>query len=332
MRLPALAVFGMLALGAARGEPAAPALSFPLACEIGRTCEIQHYFDRDPGPGVRDYRCGLRTYQGHDGLDIRLLDMAAQRAGIAVLAAAAGRVTGLRDGQPDISIRSPGAPSVAGKECGNGVVVDHGAGWVSQYCHLARGSVGVKVGDAVAAGQPLGRVGLSGDTEFPHLHLTVRHGGRAVDPFSPAVGAPGEVAPGSCAAQSPLWNGPALHQLSYKAGAVLNTGFTTAAVENGAIEAGGLPAAGPTAPMLIAYVRLIELAAGDQVELILTGPDGTVLAQSRLKPLTGQMAQYTAYLGARRTAPAWPRGAYVAQLQVHRGNAVALSRRWQVIV
>ena len=332
MRLSALAAAGMLGLGAspgaARGDPAAPALSFPLACEIGRSCEIQHYFDRDPGPGVRDYRCGLRTYQGHDGLDIRLLNMPEQRAGIAVLAAAAGRVTGLRDGQPDISIRSPGAPSVVGKECGNGVVVDHGGAWVTQYCHLARSSVSVKVGDAVAAGQPLGRVGLSGDTEFPHLHLTVRHGGRAVDPFAPGAG---EVAPGGCTARSPLWNATALPQLTYKAGAVLNTGFTTAAVENAAIEAGGLPAAGPTAPMLIAYVRLIELAAGDQVELILTGPDGRVLAQSRLTPLTSQMAQYTAYLGARRTAPTWPRGAYVAQVWVHRGGAVALSRPFQVI-
>ena len=332
MRLFALAAFGMLAVGAARGDAAAPALGFPLACEIGRSCEIQHYFDRDPGPGVRDYACGLRTYQGHDGLDIRLLDMVEQRAGIAVLAAAAGRVTGLRDGQPDISIRSPGAPSVAGKECGNGVVVDHGGGWVSQYCHLARGSVGVKVGDAVAAGQPLGRVGLSGDTEFPHLHLTVRHGGRAVDPFSPAVGAPGEVAPGSCAARSPLWNAAALRQLSYKAGAVLNTGFTTAAVENAAIEAGGLPAPDLMAHALVAYVRMIELEAGDRVELVLTGPDGGMLRRTLTAPLDRQKAQYFAYVAALRPDAGWRRGAYAAQVRVLRAGRVAITRRWMVVL
>ena len=331
MRLSALAAAGMLglgaSLGAARGDAAAPVLAFPLACEIGRTCEIQHYFDRDPGPGVLDYACGLRTYQGHDGIDIRLLDLAEQRAGIAVLAAAAGRVAGLRDGQPDISIRSPGAASVVGKECGNGVVVDHGGGWVTQYCHLARGSVGVKVGDAVAAGQPLARVGLSGDTEFPHLHLTVRHGGRAVDPFAPGVSGPG-----SCAAQAPLWDAAALRQLTYKPGVVLNTGFTTAAVDNGAIEAGGLPAPDLMAHALVAYVRMIELAAGDRVELILTGPDGGVLRRSLTAPLDRQKAQYFAYVAGLRPESGWRRGVYAAQVRVLRAGRVAIARRWMVVL
>ncbi|WP_309605373.1 M23 family metallopeptidase [Phenylobacterium sp.] len=330
MRLSALAATATLMLGgwlgAARADAAAPSLAFPLACEIGRDCEIQHYFDRDPGPGVLDYRCGQRTYQGHDGLDIRLKDLAEERAGIAVLAAAAGRVAGLRDGQPDISIRAPGAASVAGKECGNGVVVDHGAGWVTQYCHLARGSVRVKVGEAVAAGQPLGRVGLSGDTEFPHLHLTVRHDGRAVDPFSPEPGA----APGSCVARSPLWDAAALRRLAYKPGAVLNTGFTTAAVDNGGIEAGGLPAPDLAAPALVAYVRLIELEAGDRVELILTGPDGAVLRRTLAAPLDRQKAQYFAYLGAPRPVAGWRRGTYGAQVRVLRAGHTAITRSWTI--
>ena len=67
-----------------------PVFSLPLACTLGQTCEVQHYVDRDPGPGVRDYRCGPQSYQGHDGIDFRLPDMAAQRRGVDVLAAAAG--------------------------------------------------------------------------------------------------------------------------------------------------------------------------------------------------------------------------------------------------
>ena len=331
MRLSALAVAGTLWLGAspgvARADPAPPVLAFPLACEIGRSCEIQHYFDRDPGPGVRDYACGLRTYQGHDGLDIRLKDLAEQRAGIAVLAAAAGRGAGLRDGQPDISIRAPGAASVVGKECGNGVVVDHGGAWVTQYCHLARGSVKVKVGDAVTAGQPLARVGLSGDTEFPHLHLTVRHAGRAVDPFSPGGGVAG-----SCAAQAPLWDAAALSQLTYTPGVVLNTGFTTAAVDNAAIEAGGLPAPDLMAHALVAYVRLIELEAGDRVELVLTGPDGGVLRQSLTAPLDRQKAEYFAYVAGLRPAEGWRRGVYAAQVRVLRAGRAAITRRWKVVL
>ena len=37
--------------------------------------------------------------------------------------------------------------------------------------HFAKGSIGVSAGDAVQAGDFLGRVGNSGNTEEPHLHL-----------------------------------------------------------------------------------------------------------------------------------------------------------------
>ena len=63
MRTVLLAALTLAAtLGVTRAASAAPpALAFPLACQIGRTCEVQHYVDRDPGPGVRDYKCGRRT-------------------------------------------------------------------------------------------------------------------------------------------------------------------------------------------------------------------------------------------------------------------------------
>ena len=37
--------------------------------------------------------------------------------------------------------------------------------------HLKRGSVLVKIGDRVSAGQPIGHVGNSGNTSEPHLHV-----------------------------------------------------------------------------------------------------------------------------------------------------------------
>jgi murein DD-endopeptidase MepM/ murein hydrolase activator NlpD len=194
--LLALAATAVLAPAAAT-QAAPPRLSLPLACSLGKTCEIQHYVDRDPGPGTRDYRCGPQTYDGHNGIDIRLMDMAAQRRGVNVLAAAAGRVARLRDGVAERVVGQPGAADVNTQECGNGVVIDHGDGWETQYCHMARGSVVVKVGQQVAAGAPLGRVGLSGKTEFPHLHLTVRHGAQVVDPFAPDRRRSGKLPPAS---------------------------------------------------------------------------------------------------------------------------------------
>lgn len=305
--------------------PERPALSFPLACEPGRTCEIQHYVDRDPGPGTRDYRCGLKTYDKHTGIDIRLPDMAAQRRGVNVLAAAAGRVTRLRDGVQDISIRAPGAPSVANQECGNGVVVDHGNGWETQYCHLARGSILVKQGDSVAAGAPLARVGLSGNTEFPHLHMTVRHAGQIVDPFAPDMSNPR-----ACAAQPGLWTAQALARMTYRAGAVLNAGFTDTQITMADVEAGGLRPFTSGAPLLIAYARAIALLPGDEVELDLKGPDGASLARSRAQPLQRWRAQDLIYVGKRRPAAGWPRGLYVADYKVWRAGKVALSRRMEI--
>ncbi len=53
---------------------------------------------------------------------------------------------------------------------GNYVVVDHQNGEYSLLAHLRQGSLEVRVGDAVTAGQVLGRVGNSGMSTEPHVH------------------------------------------------------------------------------------------------------------------------------------------------------------------
>jgi len=326
--LCALAVTAALAPAAALRAQApaateAPTLALPLACEIGLTCEVQHYVDRDPGPGVLDYRCGARTNDKHDGIDFRLSDMALQRAGVDVLAAAAGRVIAVRDGVQDISIRAPGAPSVAGHECGNRVGISLGGGWIIDYCHLANGSLKVKVGDTVAAGQPLARVGLSGDTEFPHLHFSVRHANGVVDPF-----ARGAVARGACAPQSGLWTAGAARALAYKPGAVLNTGFSSTQVTMAGVEGRTQAPVATTSQAMVAYVRLIGLETGDVLELAITGPGGLKLAASALPALETNKAQWLTFTGAQRPSAGWPSGVYTATLQVRRAGAVAIRRSW----
>jgi len=305
----------------------APRLSLPIACDPGRTCEIQHYVDRDPGPGTRDYHCGLQTYDRHDGIDIRLPDMAAERRGVAVLAAAPGVVTGVRDGEADISIRAPGAPSIAGRECGNGVLLDHGGGWATQYCHMARGSVAVKPGQKVETGTPLGRVGLSGNTEFPHLHLTVRHDGKAVDPFAPDA-----TDPTQCRPQATLWAPAAQARLAYHAGAILNGGFADGPVSMETLEGGqvAVPTAG--SPMIIFYARGIALLPGDEVELALTDPQGASLAQARRPPLAAWRAQDLSFVGRKRPAAGWAKGRYVGDYRVWRQGKVAISRRFELTI
>ncbi|WP_293905309.1 M23 family metallopeptidase [Phenylobacterium sp.] len=325
MNGPFLAAFAVAAGLAAPVPGAAPRLAFPLACQIGRTCEIQHYVDRDPGPGAADYHCGLQTYDTHSGIDIRLPDMAAQRRGVAVLAAAPGRVARLRDGVADIAAGTPGAPSVANQECGNGVILDHGGGWETHYCHMARGSIAVSVGQEVAAGTPLGRVGLSGQTQFAHLHLTVSHAGKVVDPFAPEP-----TPPGSCKPQAGLWTPQARAQMAYRAGVVLNAGFTQTQVGRAEVENGDVAAFTAASSWLIVYVRAIALLPGDEVELDLKGPDGQSLARARQPPLASWRAEDLRLVGKRRPAAGWPPGVYAADYRVWRRGKVAISRRMEM--
>ena len=315
------AAFGMLS--ASHAQPDAPKLAFPLACQIGHGCEIQHYVDRDAGPGGLDYRCGHRTENAHDGIDFRVVDMAAQRAGVDVIAAAAGRVIAIRDGVPDISIRAPGAPSVEGRMCGNRVAIALGNGWITDYCHLARGSLKVKVGDTVSAGQPLAHVGLSGNTEFPHLHFSVRHNDQIVDPFAPAS------MTGCAPESSSLWTPAAAGQMAYKRGVVLNTGFSSLMIDGAAIENRSAPPPAMDAQALVTYARLIGLEAGDVAQIAIIGPDGKVLGSGALAPLAANKDEVPVILGHKRPPQGWAHGVYTAVLEVRRAGAVALTQRWQ---
>ncbi|WP_306970731.1 M23 family metallopeptidase [Streptomyces afghaniensis] len=68
------------------------------------------------------------------------------------------------------------ALSGAGRVIGNHVVLDLGDGTYALYAHLQRGSLTVREGDRVTAGQPLARCGNSGNSTEPHLHFQLMDG------------------------------------------------------------------------------------------------------------------------------------------------------------
>jgi hypothetical protein len=69
---------------------------------------------------------------------------------------------------------------------GNNVLLDCGEAWVL-LAHLREGSVAVRAGDRVASGDQVGRVGNSGNTSEPHLHI---HAQRPAPAAMPLSGAP----------------------------------------------------------------------------------------------------------------------------------------------
>lgn len=307
------------------GEAAKPIeLGLPLKCRFGVTCFVQQYFDHDPGPGAKDYRCGVKVYDGHDGTDLRVATIAEQRRGIQVVAAASGTVEGVRDGLDDISVAVAGAASVKDRECGNGVLIGHRDGWKTQYCHMAKGSVRVKSGDTIAAGTPLGLVGESGDAAFPHLHLSVRHNAEKIDPFASTS------PPGSCGAGDSLWSQDAAAQLAYRAPEVINFGFSPAPVSMDDVESGRAARAMLRADSaaLVAWVRVIALKQGDVQTLVVTAPDGSTLVTNTSAPLDHNKAQWLVYGGKKRTAARWPVGNYIASWEVSRAGVSVVKKQF----
>jgi murein DD-endopeptidase MepM/ murein hydrolase activator NlpD len=59
---------------------------------------------------------------------------------------------------------------------GNCVIIDHGNSEYRVLMHLVQGSVTVKVGERVTAGQVIGKLGNSGPSFGPHLHYQLQSG------------------------------------------------------------------------------------------------------------------------------------------------------------
>jgi hypothetical protein len=300
----------------------APRFAIPIDCRVGTACFVQNYVDHDPGPGAADFACGSLTYDGHDGSDFRLTDLVAMAQGVAVLAAADGVVLRTRDGMADISVAETGPEAVAGREAGNGVVIDHGGGWETQYGHMRQGSVAVEPGQAIAAGEPIGLVGLSGLTEFPHVEFLVRHDGQPIDPFT---GQP----PGSdCGTTGAgLWNAEAAAMLAYRAGGLLSAGFATEEPDPGTAREGayGAEHVARDAPALVFWVDVFGTRDGDRESIRLVGPNGTVLVEQDTIH-DRDRAQWFRFAGKRAPEGGWPAGTYVGTYRLVRdAGGVALT-------
>jgi murein DD-endopeptidase MepM/ murein hydrolase activator NlpD len=301
---------------------APPSLELPILCTPGQDCFIQNYFDQDPGPGWSDYACGHLSYDGHTGTDFRLTGMAAMRKGVAVIAAADGIVTGIRDGEPDVPVlMRPGKPESGKHAAGNAVRIGHGDGWETQYSHMRQGSVTVHMGQQVHTGDRLGLVGLSGNTEFPHVDLSLRHNGHAVDPFAPS-------GKSTCAAEDDtLWKPEILKALRYIPTGILLTGWASAVPRQNMARDGGYPAPAGDAKALVFWIDVFGVQKDDLQILEMYDPRGGQMLKSESK-IPGNKAAWFSYAGKPRPPQGWMKGTYRAEYRLLRnGMAVATTIR-----
>lgn len=297
-------------------------LGMPIDCRYGKDCFIQNYKDVNPAKDERiDYNCGQLTYEGHSGTDFRV-PWADYLAGVEVLAAADGVVLRTRDKMEDIDVRGREG-SVRGVEAGNAVIVRHGDGYETVYAHLKLGSVRVKKGDKVKRGQVLGLVGMSGKTEFSHLHFGVMWKGNRLCPFK-GIKNPDLK---SCGPEkTSLWAPEILARLKYIPTGLLQAGFITYKPSLPQIVRDKpITTASPKAPILGYAVTVFGAQPGDESILRVFDPAGKLFATSK-RATQKFRAQRLIFTGKKlKSGNSWSKGTYRGEFKLVRKGKVILT-------
>lgn len=296
----------------------------PLNCKYGEDCFIEYYFDHNKEPEKwNDYSCGHITKDKNSSTDFKLKNYAQMKKGVEVVAADDGIVQYVRDGVTDINVNLIGVESVRGRECGNGVIIKHKRGYISQYCHLKEGSIEVKKNEAVEKGQKIAQVGLSGATSFPHLQFSVVKDGRPIDPFTgedPTTG-DNHVTCGSLDIY-PLWDRESERYLRYISTALLSSGFTSRVPHADGAREGkfGKKNIKDNSKFLVFWVDIFGIENNDKLLLTIIGPDGEEII-SEEKTFNSYKSHHFEFVGKKpESKKTWPLGTYTGKVKLTRSD------------
>jgi murein DD-endopeptidase len=291
-----------------------PQFAFPVDCELGKTCWTVNYVDTDSHPkSARDFTCASKTYEGHKGTDFGLRSRIEMNNGVNVLAARDGKVLRMRDGEDDTPKTEEEYQTIRNqnKDCGNGVIIDHGNGLQSYYCHLKKDSITVAIGDEVKKGDAIAQVGQSGFAEFPHLHFTVIWEGGQIDPFT------GNLKDDGCGkVKDNLWE----DDLAYEPYAIFDGGFSNSvpdfkAIAQGQIHPKSLSGSGDA---FVYWVGFYQAVKNDRITLKIYAPDGQVIAERAETLAKSRKRPSYFYTGRKLKERTLPSGIYTGSITYER--------------
>lgn len=272
-------------------------LGLPIECKINTDCFIQNLPDTIQGEGLADSFCQGATYDGHKGLDIRVMSLKDIERNVPIIASARGTIKALRDGEDDRLILSIKDRKLAkNKECGNGVVISHEDGFETQYCHLRKGSLAIKKGEEVDKGDVLGFLGNSGFSAFPHIHLTVRKDGQWLDPIT------GQIPSKTCTIsnlENSLFENDITQYFKQNNSRLMTSGITGGVINHSDLVKKGAPKKlTENDKAIVGWAWFINLRKGDEIRFTLEGPQGLIV-ENTTDAIDRHKADFSAFTGKR---------------------------------
>lgn len=325
-------VFFLIFLSFAAKIALAQDMAFPLVCEPGQSCWIINYPDINGEDGkAQDYTCGPGATDGDSFLRLGLSDVQTISLSPFVLAAQNGVVKDASDGVADRVIASRAQLPTGTANCGNGIVIDHGMGLQTAYCHLRKGSLKVKKGDRVVKGQVIATAGQSGLASWPQLGFAILKSGYMVDPVT------GNTTQEGCGfKERPVIALPPLF-MSYQPAAIVTMGFSIDPVTREQMAIGKAPrfaVMNREERTINLWAMALGIHTGDEVEIRIRDPRGrtfqnqTFVADADYERLPINVSRARGYVG-------WRQGTYVGEVKVTRTVAnrpVSVTRQVTMIV
>jgi hypothetical protein len=292
-----------------------PHFNLPLDCTLGENCWVMNYVDMgaDDGKNI-DPACQSRTYDAHKGTDIAILDENTMQNGVNVIAPLDGTVTKIRDGEEDLWATDDRLEEIKAKrkECGNAVMIDHGNNVETIYCHMKKNSIAVKPNQKIKAGDIIGQVGLSGLTQFPHLHFGIIKEGKIIDPFT----GQNNTAPCGKKIES-LWNEKL--NASYQPFILHNAGFLNDIPNLSQIEKNGKSSSQipQESNLLTFWSTLFGVREGDRITLEILDPNGKTFGRREITQDTTRARQFY-YTGRKTDKNRLIEGVYTGSITIER--------------